>query len=279
MSRVIMAVGQPAREPYYMEKIERSVWSVEELSYLLVQSARFLDASIMDPVLVDWIEYQCMLPELAGQLRPMIGRERDLSEFVSGILACTGFVTSDKEEKALEIVSSGQGMEEFERRMTRAAYLAENLQPYQALEEYEAVLRELPELERQTRAEALCAQGRIYAELFHFRTSAESYEKAYRISGDPETYIRYLAAMRMELSDSEYVAFISEHPEAGDASLELEKCIDRYELRYESSQTRHTIDRIRRYREEGQDGAYENALHEAIRQLKEDYLKTKAPAI
>ena len=279
MARVICAVGEPAREPYYVGKIERNVWSAEELSWLLVQSARFLDAGIMDPALVEWLETQCCLPELADRLRPLLGRERDLSTFVSEILSYTGFVTPEKEEKTREIVSSGQGMEEFARRMMRAAYLTENLQPYQALEEYDAVLKELPELERETRIQALNAEGKIYAELFMFRTAADCYEKAFRLSGERETYLKFLAAKRLELSDSEYVAFISEHPEAGDASLELEKRVDRYELRYESSEMRHTIDRIREYRAGGQDGAYEMALHEAIRQMKEDYLKTKAPAV
>lgn len=279
MARVICAVGEPAREPYYVEKVERNVWSAEELSWLLVQSARFLDAGIMDPVLVDWLDVQCRLPQLSEQLRPLLGRERDLSAFVSAILSHTGFVTPDKEERTRELVSSGQGMEEFDRRMTRAAWLSENLQPYQALEEYEAVLRQLPELERETRTRALCAEGRIYADLFIFRTAADCYEKAYRLSGDRETYLKFLAAKRLELPDAEYVAFISEHPEAGDASLELERRVDRYELRYESSEMRHTMDRIREYRRSGQDGAYEMALHEAIRQMKDDYLKTKAPAV
>lgn len=279
MARVICAVGEPAGEPYYVEKVERNVWSAEELSWLLVQSARFLDAGIMDPVMVDWLETQCALPELAEKLRPLLGKERELSAFVSSILNYTGFVTPDKEEKTREIVSSGQGMEEFGRRMTKAAYLSENLQPYAALEEYEAILRELPELERETRIRALCAAGRIYAEMFMFRTAAERYEKAWQLSGDRETYLKFLSAKRLELSDSEYVAFISEHPEAGEASLELEKRLDRYELRYESSEMRHTIDRIREYRSNGQEGAYEMALHEAISQIREDYLKTKAPAV
>ena len=39
MARVIYAVGRLADKPYRIEKIERNVYSAEELCYSLVQSA------------------------------------------------------------------------------------------------------------------------------------------------------------------------------------------------------------------------------------------------
>ena len=65
MSRVILATGSFAQQPYLIKKIERNVYSVEELCYSLVQSAQFLDAQIMDPELVWWIGAECSLPGLA----------------------------------------------------------------------------------------------------------------------------------------------------------------------------------------------------------------------
>ena len=52
MGRVLRTTGKLAKNPYRIQKIERNIYSLEELCYSLVQSAQFLDAEIMDPVLV-----------------------------------------------------------------------------------------------------------------------------------------------------------------------------------------------------------------------------------
>ena len=163
MARVIYAVGRLADKPYRIEKIERNVYSAEELCYSLVQSAQILDVGIMDPSLVSWLREECGLPELADRLAPYLGKERALSDFVSEILTYVGFVPQEKEETTRQIVSSGQGMEPFEKRMANASYLAEGARPYEALEEYDAILASLPSPERRMRTRILCEEGRIYA--------------------------------------------------------------------------------------------------------------------
>ena len=74
MARVIYAGGRLADKPYRIEKIERNVYSAEELCYSLVQSAQILDARIMDTSLVSWLREECGLPELADRLAPYLGK-------------------------------------------------------------------------------------------------------------------------------------------------------------------------------------------------------------
>ncbi len=271
MARVIYAVGRLAKKPYRIEKIERNVYSAEELCYSLVQSAQILDAGILDPALTEWLKEECGLPELANRLQPYLGKERALSDFVSEILEYVGFVPQEKEEKTRQIVSSGQGMEPFEKRMSQAAYLAGSAKPYEALEEYEAILHDLPSPEKRMRTRALCAEGRIYAELFRFRAAADCYENAYRLTGSSDIYLDYLAAVRLGLSDSEYLSFISEHPESVNASLELEKRMDELGTQFNASERKLAIDSLKRYQGGGQDASYEVALHQTLQKLKEEY--------
>lgn len=283
MSRVIAATGEVARTPYRIEKLERNIYSAEELCYLLVQSARILDAEIMDPSLVEWIERELKLPELAEQLKPLLGKERGLSDFVSVILDYVGFYPKEREEKTRQIVKtaaqSGQGLEDLNRRMARAGVLEENGQPYQALEEYESVLRALPAPEKRIRTQALCAEGRILAGLFLWHRAGECYRKAYDCSGRSDVFLRYLAAVRMELPDSEYLSFISEHPEAYNASLELEKRMQKVKADYDASEDKASIDLLKRYRDNHQDASYEVALHQTVEKLKKDYRVRQAPAV
>ena len=269
MSRVFIATGEVAKTPYRLEKIERNIYSIEELCYSLVQSAQFLDTSVMDPALVDWISNECGLPDLAAVLRPMLGRQRALTEYVS----------QDKQIRTKQIVASGQGMEPFERILKRAEYLRGNGQVYQALEQYEALLEALPAPERSMRRQVYCRMGGIYTGLFRFRSAAECFGKAYDLLQDPEVYLQYLAAVRFSLSDAEYVSFVSEHPESYNASMELERRVRAAHEEYEKSAMKLRIARMKRYREMGQETSYETSLHEILQELKDDYRKTKAPSL
>lgn len=271
MARVICAVGQQAESPYRLEKIERNVYSMEELCYLLVQSAEILDASLLNQELIDWIAAECALPELAERLRKYLGKERLLSDFVAAILQYVDFVPEEKEEKTRQIVSSGQGLEPFEKRLAHAGTLRENASPYEALEEYRRLLEDLPSPERRIRIRTLREMGRIYAEQFRFRAAAESFDKAYQLTGSSEIYLEYLACIRLGLSDSEYLSFVAEHPESGQASLLLEKRMDQYDAAFNVSERKLALDSLRQYQSGGQSTSYEVALHQTIQRLKEEF--------
>lgn len=283
MSRVIAATGQVAQRPYRLEKIERNVWSAEELCYLLVQSAQILDAGIMDPELVAWISDELRLPDLAEKLRPLLGKERALADFVGTILDYVGLVSPTKEQAARQIVrtvSTGRdGLEPFNRRMERAKFFEENAQPYEALREYDALAGTLPVPEKRLRTEALCAEGRILAGMFRWHQAAEFYKKAYDVAGSSDIFLLYLAAVRMELPNAEYLAFISEHPEAYNASLELEKRMEKLNSAYDASDRKASIDLLKSYRENHQDASYEIALHRMVQQMKKEYRDRQNPEI
>lgn len=271
MARVICAVGQQAEQPYRLEKIERNVYSIEELCYLLVQSAEILDDSLLNQELIDWIASECALPHLAESLQKYLGKQRLLSDFVAAILQYVGFVPEEKEEKTRQIVSSGQGLEPFEKRLAHAGTLRENASPYEALEEYRKLLEDLPSPERRLRIRALREMGRIYAEQFRFRAAAESFDKAYQLTGRSEIYLEYLACLRLGLSDSEYLAFVAEHPESGQASLLLEKRMDQLDAAFNVSERKLALDSLRQYQSGGQSTSYEVALHQTIQRLKEEF--------
>lgn len=271
MARVICAVGQQAEQPYRLEKIERNVYSIEELCYLLVQSAEILDDSLLNQELIDWIASECALPHLAESLQKYLGKQRLLSDFVAAMLQYVGFVPEEKEEKTRQIVSSGQGLEPFEKRLAHAGTLRENASPYEALEEYRKLLEDLPSPERRLRIRALREMGRIYAEQFRFRAAAESFDKAYQLTGRSEIYLEYLACLRLGLSDSEYLAFVAEHPESGQASLLLEKRMDQLDAAFNVSERKLALDSLRQYQSGGQSTSYEVALHQTIQRLKEEF--------
>lgn len=275
MTRVMIATGNVAKTPHRLAKIERNIYTIEELCYSLVQSAKFLDADIMDPELVRWIAQDLGLPDLASRLSTYLGKKRALSDFVACILNYTGYVTPDRQLATRQIVASGQGMEPYERRYARAVVYADGGQNYQALRELEELLQDLPSPERDLRTKVLVRMGDLYADLFRYRQAADCYKRAYEITKNADIYLKHLAAVRFSLSDSEYVSYISEHPESLQASMELEKRLSEANAAYDRSEEKRRVEQLVNYRETGQETSYEIALHQMIQKMKDDYRMAK----
>lgn len=279
MSRVMLACGKMADVPYRIQKIERNIWSIEELCCSLVQSARFLDTDIMDPELVRWIGQDLELPDLAAKLETYLGKDRALSDFVSCILNYTGYVTQDRQVQTRQIVASGSGMEPYERRYARALVSAQNGQVYGAIRELEQLEKDLPAPERDLRTKVYARMGDLYADLFRYHQAADCYEKAYSITKDSDIYLKHLAAVRFSLSDSEYVSYISEHPESLDASMELEKRLAEANAAYDRSEEKRRVEQLTEYRDSHQETSYEIALHETLQKMKDDYRVAKESGV
>ena len=271
MSRVLVGCGALAATPYYMEKLERNLTSVEELCYSLIQRAQYLDESILDPALVDWIENSCELPELAERLRPYLGQSRQLSEFVAEILHYTQFVSREENEKTRQVVEIGGVLAPLEQSIRRADELAENQHIYRAIAEYDAILQAHPNLEKSMRAVLERKKGVLYANMFRFVPASEAFYRAYELTGDPESYLYYLAAVRLSLPEEEYVSFIAEHPDAYAYSMTLEQRMKEAEAAYTEEGTSREIGRLTAFYEAGQQTGFEIELKRMVKALKTEY--------
>ncbi len=93
MRNAVLCVGDYARQPYTFQRIGVKVYCVEELCYCLGENAYLLDHAIVSRELVDWIEKQCGLTQLAGELNGLISHQASESAFVGTILQYAGYQT------------------------------------------------------------------------------------------------------------------------------------------------------------------------------------------
>lgn len=271
MSALILTTGLRTKIPYHISVIDRNVYSYEELAYSLVQSAQFLDESIMDPELLTWLSDECSLPDLAKLLKPFIGRGERLADFVGTILGIADYIPIEKQEGALQVLRAGEGLEQYEQKEAKADYLMDTGHFYQALTEYEKILAQLPEPERRLRARIEHSRGIIYCGLFRFAMAAECLHTAADLSDEKQYYIDYLSAVRMYLPDADYVNFIAGHPEAYEASLEVERRMDDAHLNYENTPGNAQIAKLRRLRGGIAREEFLSELSSTIREMRDNY--------
>lgn len=271
MGRVILCIGNHAKNPYYFEKLGIQVWSVEELCYCLKENVFLLDQELVTRKLADWLEEECGLPELAKSLYPLVNQKESLSVFIFKILEYTGFYDSHVLNGISQSLQAGAGLSEFEKKKKRGDFLVCNHRYTKALVEYEWLLSELPDSETQIRAGVLHNMGVASARLFMFEEAAERFEESYRLKPEPVCFRDFLAAKRMLYDDQEYIAFVAGLPEAYDISLSLEKEVDQILEDYENGEEQKGLTELFSLKQEGHKSLYYEEIDIQVQRLKDRY--------
>lgn len=237
--RVSVCVGNYAKTPYCVPGIGTNVFSMEELCFCMKENAFLLDLSFMDDGLLDWVEKECGLQDLAKALYPLVHRQGSLSAFVLAILRYVGFYDEAVLQETESLLKQGAGLTGLEKRKSQIDYLVRKKRYRQALQGYDELLRKLEEeqgggmpddgpcAEKEFLAKIWHNKGTAYAGLMLYGEAAECFRQAYEWSKSEEYCVDYLAAKRMELSEENYVAFAAEHGEWHLSALELEKKLER----------------------------------------------------
>ena len=140
-----------------------------------------------------------------------------------------------------------------------------------ALNDYERLSRELPEAESALKPSIYHNMGVAYAGFFMFDMAARYFKKAYDMSGNTESGVQFLAAKRLSLHEEAYVAFIAEHGEYHELSLQVEKRLMDAKGQFEASEEKRMMSALGIYKDEGNVASYYEEIDKQITVLKDEY--------
>jgi tetratricopeptide (TPR) repeat protein len=266
MSAPLLCTGRYALRPYYLEKIGRRIYSIEELCYCIVQNAYMIDTDSFDMDLIDWIEMELGLKKLADELRTMVVHKCSAASFFGMIIDYVGYTTKEDYDKTVDILRGNAGMDVYEKRMARAEFLMKQGHVSQAFDEYETILKNMPDLDVNVKARIEHNEGVLYAHLFMYDRAGEMFLKAYEDGGDEESYMCYLASKRMTMTEREYITFVGENKDAKNLSLRLEQRMDEANDLYDSSSANIKLRSLELYRS----GAKMTEYYEEVERLTQD---------
>lgn len=276
MSRIILGTGVYAEKPYYVDKFYINLYSVEELCFLLVEKAELLDEDIMQRELVQWLEEQCGLEQLAHTLYSLLNQNGSTVAFAGTILEYVNLYPQEMIEQTEQIIRNNEGLDPYERGKAKADYMLQNRKYFMALRQYYSLLAGIPESDSVIRAGILHNMGVACAKLFMFRQAADRFLEAYETDRNEESLELYLAALRMHYEDKEYVAYIADHPEYHDVSLRVEKKMERSYGQFEGTDENRMLFTLQVFKEEGNSTAgsdvqYYQEVEKLTAALKEAY--------
>lgn len=273
MGRVLLCTGKYAETPYYFSTVCVNVYCVEELCYLFAGNPFMIDTNIMDKELAEWLDKECGLTELSHQLLTLFQRGSQPSVFVDTILDYVNYCSKEDKQKIKEVLQSNVGLNDYERQKKQADFLVRNRRYRMAVEEYDRLLKQLPEVESALRPLVYHNMGVAYSGLFQFKDAARYLRKAYEMSGSEESGIQFLTAVRQHLSEGEYVAFIADHGEYYGLSLKVEKLLDAALGQFEATRENRMLSALKIYKEEGNVASYYEEIDKLIDEMKDDYRK------
>ncbi len=271
MKKPLLCVGQYAETPYYFPKLCVHIRSAEELCYLFKTNPFILDQDIVDKNLADWLAYECGLTELGHKLGEFLRKVGSTSMFVMTILDYVNYCTDAEREKIAEILQSNVGLNSYEKKKNRADFLVENGKYLLALREYDLILDMIPEGEILIGGRVFHNRGVALAHLFRFERAAESFLKAYELTGSEEAGIQYLCAVRKQLAEGEYIRFIADRPRFHNLSLQVERLLGQAGESFEETQESRRLFALKMYKEEGNVNSYYEEIGRLAEEIKRRY--------
>lgn len=277
--QVSVCVGDYAETPYCVPELETCVYCMEELCYCLRENAFLLDTSLLDDGLADWIEEECGLKDLAGELRSMLNKQVTLSSFVTFILEYVMLYNTETIREVGQAVKSGSGLSGIEKRKNQIDYLVKKKKYPAAIHRYDELLYKWDMMEK--RGEDIPA-GKVMASILHnkgvalagmmeYGAAAQCFLQAYETDAIKTYYEAYLTAKRLELNDNDYVAFIADLPGVYEISMKLEKNIEQACANFEEQEVGKMLRMRKEYRHDGSRQKYYDESDRITQKLRSSY--------
>ena len=259
-----------------MEKFYVNLYSVEELCYLLVEKSELLDREVMQRELVQWLDEQCGLNQLAHTLYSVLNQNGSAVAFVGTILEYVNLYPPEVVSKTEQIIRNNEGLNPYERGKAKADYTLQNGKCFTALKQYYSLLGQIPDTDSLLRAQILHNMGVAYAKMFLFGHAADRFLEAYETDGNEESLEMYLSAFRMQCEDKDYLAYIAKHPEYHGVSLKVEGQMNRAYGQFEGTDENLMLFTLQVFKEEGSnitgsDDRYYQEIEKLTSGLKEVY--------
>lgn len=269
MENVILCNGRYAQNPYLLEEENLRIYSVEELCYFLYKNSFLIQEDFFSETLFEWIGKELELEEWANRLRSFKGNDEEILRSMEFLFQVSGFYGEEELNHVRRVLKDSSQLSVYERKKVRADSYYKKQRYLKAATEYEQLLRESAQDQVKFRAKLYHNLGCCAAGMFFYEKAADYFLQAFHTYPNTETYVQFLASLKLGSSQEEYLVYLSEHPESYEDSLEVESRLKSIEQQWEKM----PFDEALQERMEENNITYYNVIKQLLRQAKEDYIK------
>lgn len=196
MGELLLCSHAIAKNPFYLDQLSLSIYSMEELCYCMEKNPDLLDEEFVSIELCRWIGKELEKKELAVKLEESRKKENFLPEAVDLILAETHYCSREAETEIKKTLRERQKMSFLECQKRKADRLLENRKYRSAILEYRRLLQREEECGNHP---VICGNiwhnlGTAFSRLYLFQEAAECFEKAYVNNQNHESMVSCMKA-------------------------------------------------------------------------------------
>lgn len=219
--------GKKAGHPFYIERIDSSIYTIEELCFYFEHNLCLVDESILNERLCRWLEEELGLGRLGRRLMERMGAGETTGNLVLLVFKDTGYLQPAECRSIQEQFARMELQPQDIRKKTQADFLANHGMYSGAIGMYRQILKEKSDgrMGIQFYAGILNNMAAVYARMFLFREAAECLWNSYEMVRSNAVYHRYLAILPYFLSEEAYKQRLAEWkvPKAQIENIEKEK--------------------------------------------------------
>ena len=213
MSTLIYCANSMAATPYYIDEVSLNVYSLEELSYYMLNNVYLLSTKLMNAELCNWIGRELKQPKLANELQTMVLNNSPLHIFVGHILSANGYASNKEIKDALAIIATFENKSEAERKKLRADRLMAGGKLVDAIYEYETLLSDdiAKTMPKTVEGDVYHNLGCAFAKLFFFEEACRCFDEGYKRNQNKQTLYQLLFSARCGKDKQLFEEYVSKY--------------------------------------------------------------------
>ena len=213
MSTLIYCQNALSATPYYIEEASLNVYSLEELSYYILNNVYLLSSKLMSPELCNWVGRELKQPKLATELQGLVQNNAPLHIFIGHILGSNGYASNKEIKDILAIISTFENKSEAERKKMRADRLMSKDKLVDAIYEYETLLADdvAKNMPKVVEGDVYHNLGCAFSRLFFFNEAMQCFDEAYKRNQKKQSLYCLLYAARCGKDKQAFEQYVSKY--------------------------------------------------------------------
>ena len=273
MGRIVVRRKTEIKKAYEIPGLKMKVYTPEELVYVCYQNLPRLEPQIMDAEILSWLK-DCGREKLSERLAQLTAKGAEgLADFIITLFSGIPFYNKEEIQEAKEALLEWNQADPNMRKKEKLDYLFESGRVQEAMDGYDGLIREGDTLSEEFLAAVYHNRGVAYARLFLFEEASSSFQRAWELSGAPDSKEQYMLSLRMSLPKESYVNRIAEEGLDEEKAVELEEKLLELLQREESSESRSRLTKLKKQKKVGNLAYYEEELHALAEDLKQTWRK------
>ncbi len=204
MSGYILCRTGSAKNPYYIENIGTSIFTLEELCYYAANYAPLLDPSILNEDLVRWVAEELKLTGLAMNMGRALRAKKRVADFILPIFLEAGYMTNAEMNDYARMLDDMKKLPVPERLKLKGDSLVRSGKYASAIRSYRSLLEAPGPMEDSLRAGIWHNLGVAQMKLLLFVEGLHSFREAYDLDPTPARRQAFICASRISRPEKKF---------------------------------------------------------------------------